>query len=212
MDTSLPRPRAIPSTYEFFKRAMDITGSLILLALFSPLLLGLTLIVKADSRGPLLHRRHVLGRNGQEFEAFKFRTMLINGTEILAEHPELSVALITHHKIKNDPRVTRSGQWMRKLSLDELPQLFNVLAGQMSLIGPRIITSIELPHYGSFADELLTVKPGLSGLWQLSGRSDLQYADRVRLDIQYIRTRSLRGDLRLIVRTPLAVIRGRGAY
>jgi lipopolysaccharide/colanic/teichoic acid biosynthesis glycosyltransferase len=212
MDTSLPVPRAIPTTYEFVKRAMDFTGSLILLSWLTPLVLVLALIVKVDSRGPVLHRRRVLGRGGQEFDAFKFRTMQINGPEILAAHPDLSAALILHHKIKSDPRVTRSGQWMRRLSLDELPQLFNVLLGQMSLIGPRMITRIELQHYGSFADELLSVKPGLSGLWQLSGRSDLNYIDRVQLDIQYIRTRSIRGDFRLTLQTPLAVIKGRGAY
>ncbi len=212
MDTSLPVPRAIPITYEFLKRAMDFTGSLILLLALIPLLLILSLVIKLDSHGSILHRRRVLGRNGTEFDAFKFRTMQLNSHELLAAQPELQAALEAEHKIKNDPRLTRSGRWLRKLSLDELPQLLNVLRGQMSLVGPRMIAPIELSNYGSFAAELLTVKPGLTGLWQLSGRSDLNYADRVQLDIRYIRTRSIWIDLRLLLKTPWAVITGRGAY
>ncbi|HZY45685.1 MAG TPA: sugar transferase [Anaerolineae bacterium] len=191
---------------------MDFTGSWILLLVLIPLLVILALIVKLDSHGPILHRRRVLGRNGTEFDAFKFRTMQLNGHELLAAQPELKAALAAEHKIKNDPRLTRSGRWLRKLSLDELPQLLNVLRGQMSLVGPRMIAPIELSNYGSFAAELLTVKPGLTGVWQLSGRSDLSYADRVQLDIRYIRTRSIWIDLRLLLKTPWVVITGRGAY
>jgi lipopolysaccharide/colanic/teichoic acid biosynthesis glycosyltransferase len=212
MDTSLPVPTETHFAYAFIKRAMDVIGSFFSLTLFSPIWLGLAVIVKLDSPGPILYRRRVLGRGGAQFDAFKFRTMVINGDEILAAQPQLQAALLDRHKLKDDPRVTRSGRWLRKLSLDEVPQLVNILLGQMSLVGPRMISPVELAQYGSLAAELLSVKPGLTGLWQTSGRSDLSYADRVQLDLRYIRTRSIWLDAWLLLKTPIAVIKGRGAY
>lgn len=191
---------------------MDRLLSLVALLLLAPVLLVLALIVRLDGPGPVLYRRRVLGRGGRQFDALKFRTMVVNGDAVLAGRPDLLRALAHDEKLKDDPRITRPGRWLRRLSLDELPQLFNVLAGQMSLVGPRMISPPELKRYGPFADELLTVRPALTGPWQISGRADLSYEDRVRLDISYIRTRSLWLDLKLLVLTIPAVLRGRGAY
>jgi lipopolysaccharide/colanic/teichoic acid biosynthesis glycosyltransferase len=197
---------------ETLKAMMDFSLTVIGLALISPLLLALAVIVKLDSRGPALYRRRVMGRGGTQFDAFKFRTMLVNGDAILAAHPELRAEWEREQKLKDDPRITRSGQWMRRLSLDELPQLFNVLGGQMSLVGPRMIAPVELARYGDDATELLTVKPGITGLWQVSGRSDLGYADRARLDMEYVRTRSFWLDLKLLLLTLPTVLMKKGAY
>jgi lipopolysaccharide/colanic/teichoic acid biosynthesis glycosyltransferase len=180
--------------------------------LISPLLILLALIVKLDSPGPVIYRRRVMGRGGTQFDAWKFRTMVINGDEILATHPDLKVKWERDQKLEDDPRVTRSGNWMRKLSLDELPQLFNVLCGQMSLVGPRMFAPVELVRYGDAVDEILSVKPGITGLWQVSGRSNLSYTDRARLDLEYARTRSVWMDLKLLLLTVPAVLQKRGAF
>ncbi len=180
--------------------------------LLSPLFAILGLIVRLDSRGPVLYRRRVLGRGGTEFDAFKFRTMYVDGDAILARRPDLAAIWAREQKLKDDPRVTRSGRWLRKFSLDELPQLFNVLRGEMSLVGPRMIAPVERSYYGEHVARLLTVKPGITGLWQVSGRSDLEREDRVRLDLKYVSDRSFWLDLKLILLTVPAVLRGRGAY
>jgi len=194
------------------KEILDRTVAFFGVLALSPLLAVLAVIVVLDSPGPALYRRRVLGRGGKPFDAFKFRSMLVNGDALVAADPSLKKQLEKDQKLKNDPRVTRSGRWMRKLSLDELPQLFNVLRGEMSLVGPRMISPPELSRYGQHADELLRVKPGITGLWQVSGRSDLPGDDRVKLDIAYVRSRSIGLDIRLLVQTIPAVLRGRGAY
>lgn len=194
------------------KGVLDLGLTLLGVIVLSPLLIALALIVRLDSPGPVVYRRRVLGRGKAQFDAFKFRTMHINGDEILARHPVLKAQLERDHKLADDPRITRSGRWLRKLSLDELPQLFNVLRGEMSLIGPRMISPPELARYGEFGDELLTVKPGISGLWQVSGRSNLAADDRVRLDLQYVRTRTIGMDVALLLKTLPAVLKSRGAY
>jgi lipopolysaccharide/colanic/teichoic acid biosynthesis glycosyltransferase len=178
----------------------------------SPLVLALALWVKFDSPGPIIYRRRVLGAGAREFDAFKFRTMHVNGDEILAQYPHLQEELRRNHKLKNDPRTTRVGRFLRKTSLDELPQLFNVLLGQMSLVGPRMISPPELEEYGKWGTNLLTVKPGITGLWQVSGRSDVSYEERVRLDMEYIRNYSVWLDLQILFQTLPAILRGRGAY
>jgi lipopolysaccharide/colanic/teichoic acid biosynthesis glycosyltransferase len=184
-------------------------GSIVLL----PFIALVGLLIKLDSAGPILYRRRVLGVGGQEFDAFKFRTMVINGDELLARHPELLAELKATHKLKVDPRITRVGHWLRRTSLDELPQFINVLLGQMSLVGPRMISPAEAEMYGRMKQNLLTVKPGLTGLWQVSGRSDLSYEERVRLDMHYIRNYSIWLDLQILFfQTLPAVFRGRGAY
>jgi lipopolysaccharide/colanic/teichoic acid biosynthesis glycosyltransferase len=194
------------------KTTLDFGLALASLILFSPFLLLLAVIVKLDSRGPIFHRRRVMGQGGSQLDAFKFRTMYVNGDQILNAYPDLKLQLERDHKLEIDPRVTKCGRWMRKLSLDELPQLFNVLLGQMSLVGPRMISPNEVSRYGEFARELLTVKPGLTGLWQVSGRSNLNPSDRVRLDLQFVRTRNILLDIKLLLMTIPVVIFGRGAY
>jgi lipopolysaccharide/colanic/teichoic acid biosynthesis glycosyltransferase len=210
--------RAIPESTPRFapggtsKRILDVLLSGVGLLVLSPLLLFLALIVRLDSRGPVFHRRRVMGRNGGQFDAFKFRSMYVDGDAILARHPELRESLARDHKLLKDPRVTRCGAWMRKLSLDELPQLYNVWLGEMSLVGPRMISPPELQRYGECAAELLSVRPGITGLWQVSGRSALSPEDRVRLDLTYVRTQSVGLDIALLLKTVPAVLRGRGAY
>ncbi|MCX7839986.1 MAG: sugar transferase [Anaerolineae bacterium] len=196
----------------FLKTLMDYTLTIVGLVCIAPILLLIAIAVKWSSPGPILYRRRVLGRGGREFDAFKFRTMYVNGDEILARYPELQAELQANHKLKNDPRVTPIGHFLRKYSLDELPQLFNVLLGQMSLVGPRMICPAEGAKYGKWKMNLLTVKPGITGLWQISGRSDVSYEERIRLDMHYIRNYSIWLDLMILFRTIPAVLRGRGAY
>jgi lipopolysaccharide/colanic/teichoic acid biosynthesis glycosyltransferase len=179
----------------------------------SPVMAAVALLVKLDSKGPALYRREVVGRRGRTFDAFKFRTMAVDGDDLLARRPDLRAELEANGKLRHDPRVTRVGRWLRRTSLDELPQLFNVLRGQMSLVGPRMITPAELREYGVDAPTLLGVKPGLTGLWQVSGRSNLPRTARVALDLEYARSYSFLRDLRILfLRTPGAVLRGRGAW
>ncbi len=195
-----------------FKAMIDYSAALFVVTAFSWLYLLLALLVRLDSPGPVLHRRRVVGVGGREFDAFKFRTMYVNGDEILAQHPELQAELKANHKLKDDPRITRVGKVLRKLSLDELPQIFNILLGQMSLVGPRMITPPEMEKYDKMRLNLLTVKPGITGLWQVSGRSDVSYEERVRLDMHYIRNYSVWLDLQLILQTIPVVLKGKGAY
>lgn len=182
------------------------------LILISPLLLLIAILIKLDSPGPVFHLRRVMGVNGREFNAYKFRTMYSDGDAILAKHPQLKDELVTNHKLKSDPRVTKVGGVLRRLSFDELPQLFNILKGDMSLVGPRMISPSEIEEYEKWDINLLTVRPGLTGLWQVSGRSDISYKERVRLDMHYIRNYSLWLDLQIIWRTIPVVIKGKGAY
>jgi lipopolysaccharide/colanic/teichoic acid biosynthesis glycosyltransferase len=153
-----------------------------------------------------------MGINGQQFDALKFRTMHVNGDQILSAYPDLHQELSQNHKLKNDPRITRIGMVLRKTSLDELPQVINVLQGKMSLVGPRIITPEEVGKYTKWDINLLTIRPGITGLWQVSGRSDVSYEERVRLDMHYIRNWSIWLDLKILFQTIPAVIHMRGAY
>jgi exopolysaccharide biosynthesis polyprenyl glycosylphosphotransferase len=193
------------------KRILDYGVAGMTLLVLSPLIVLLTVLVKTTSPGPVFHRRRVLGERGRPFDALKFRTMYVDGDAILARNPELLERLEEHGKLEDDPRITPVGRWLRRWSLDELPQLLNVIIGQMSLVGPRMITPEELRRFGHWRDNLITVKPGLTGLWQVSGRSNLEYSDRVRLDMYYIRTYSIWQDLEILFRTVPAVLRGVGA-
>jgi exopolysaccharide biosynthesis polyprenyl glycosylphosphotransferase len=197
----------------FIKTVLEYSLVIVSLLVLLPLLLILAVLIRLDSPGPAIHRRRVLGVSGRQFNAFKFRTMVTNGDDLLKGRPELVEHLLAHHKLKQDPRITRVGRWLRKYSLDELPQLFNVLLGQMSLVGPRMIAPEEAAKYGRHKLNLLTVKPGITGLWQVSGRSDLSYDERVRLDMCYVRNYSVWLDLQILfVQTLPAVFKGRGAY
>jgi exopolysaccharide biosynthesis polyprenyl glycosylphosphotransferase len=195
-----------------YKLALDYCLTIPGLILILPLLGAIALAIRLDSPGPVIHRRRVMGLNGRQFDAFKFRTMHVNGDEILNQHPELKAELARNHKLKNDPRITRVGRILRKFSLDELPQLFNVLRAEMSLVGPRMIAPPEMTQYNQWGINLLTVRPGLTGLWQVSGRSDVGYDDRVRLDMYYIRNWTIWLDLQILWQTFPAVLKARGAY
>jgi len=206
-------PRAQPrQSYEYFlKRVVDVLGAGVLVVLLSPLLLLLALRVWFSDGAPVIHRRRVIGWPG-EFDAYKFRTMRRDADAILAADPELREAFARDFKLKRDPRITPAGTWLRKYSLDELPQLANVLRGQMSLVGPRMITAPELAKYGPYQELLMKVKPGLTGYWQIRGRQDVSYDERVRMDVHYITHWSLGLDLRILLQTPARVFRGQGAY
>ena len=205
-------PVRLTGMENWFKLILDYSLTIPGVILISPILLLLALMVKLDSPGPVIHRRRVIGVNGQEFDAFKFRTMYINGNEILEAMPQMKAELEKNHKLKDDPRITRVGKFLRKFSLDELLQVFNVLNGTMSLVGPRMISPGEIEEYKKFNINLLTVKPGITGLWQVSGRSDITYEERVRLDMYYIRNWNIFLDLQLLLQTFPAVIKGKGAY
>jgi exopolysaccharide biosynthesis polyprenyl glycosylphosphotransferase len=194
------------------KFIFDYLLAVVSLTILAPFLLLISFCIKISSPGPVIHKRLVMGLNGKQFYALKFRTMVVNGDEVLDQHPELKSELQTNHKLKNDPRITSIGAFLRKYSLDELPQLFNVLKRDMSLVGPRMISPEEAPMYKQFVMNLLTVLPGITGLWQVSGRSDISYEERVRLDMYYVRNWSLWLDFQLVFQTIPAVLKARGAY
>ncbi len=198
------------------KAVMDYVGAVLSLIALSPLLAIIIIIMKRTDPGPIIYRRHVVGVGGKEFDAFKFRTMVVNGDEVLAEHlannPAARAEWDKYEKLKDDPRVTRIGNFLRKTSADELPQLINVLRGEMSLVGPRMITTDEVARYGQWNMNIHTVKPGITGLWQISGRSEVSYAERVRLDMHYIRNYSIWMDLQILFWTLPTVLLRRGAY
>ncbi|MCS5699693.1 sugar transferase [Cyanobium sp. FGCU-52] len=200
------------------KRSGDIVFSLAVLTLGSPVLLLLGLLVKLTSRGPVFYVQQRVGRGYRSFGCIKFRTMRRDADKVLsavlAQSPDLEEEFRNDFKLRNDPRITRLGKFLRRSSLDELPQFLNVLRGEMSVVGPRPIVRKELPRYGDRMDEVLAVRPGLTGLWQVSGRNNLSYEKRVKLDVRYARHRSLRMDLKIIARTFLVILdpRDRGAY
>ena len=198
------------------KTAIDYSMTLVGLAFALPLFVLIAIAIKLESNGPILHRRQVLGVGNKTFPAFKFRSMHVNADEILkeilAKDEALRKEFEANYKLKDDPRVTRVGSFLRRTSLDELPQLINVLRGEMSLIGPRMITQEEHERYGKLKMNLLTVKPGITGLWQVSGRSDVSYEERVMLDMYYIRNYSLWMDIHILLQTVPKVFRGSGAY
>jgi exopolysaccharide production protein ExoY len=197
------------------KRVLDIALVLIALPFLVILMLGLALLIKQGDKGPLLYGHRRIGFQGREFKCWKFRTMVVNGDEVLAQHlrenPADRIIWNTQRKLANDPRVTPIGRVLRKLSLDELPQLLNVLTGEMSLVGPRPVVEDELAHYGRTARFYLSSRPGLTGLWQVSGRSDTTYAERVRLDRFYVARWNLLHDMRIIAMTVPALVTSRGA-
>lgn len=209
------------------KRAIDITGSIAALTIFSPVFLIIPLLVKFSSKGPILFRQDRVGRYGENFTFLKFRTMYVNND--VSIHQEYIKKFICEqksyadekgngdktctYKIKDDPRITLVGRFLRKTSLDEFPQFINVLKGEMSLVGPRPPIPYELNNYDIWhRRRVLENKPGITGLWQVNGRSSTTFDEMVRLDLQYIRHWSLLLDLKIIVKTPFAVLNGRGAY
>lgn len=194
------------------KTALDYAGAILGLIAFAPLMIAIALLVRLDSPGPIFHRRRVLGQSGRRFDAFKFRTMVVDADRVLEADPELKRQFDSGYKLKADPRVTRIGNFLRKTSLDELPQLLNVLRGEMSLVGPRMIAPDEALRYGKWRLNLLTVRPGITGPWQVRGRSDITYEERIRLSMDYIRNYSIWRDLEIVLRTIPMVLARRGAY
>lgn len=200
------------SAYAITKRLIDIAGSGAGLLLLAPLFAIIALLIKTEDHGPVLHHREIVGEDGRRFYALKFRTMIPNADGYLLDHPNLLREYQTNIKLRRDPRITRTGAALRRTSLDELPQLVNVLRGQMSLVGPRMIHPSEEARYGDFATQRRTMRPGITGLWQVSGRQDVSYEQRIVLDQRYLRERSLWFDLAILLRTFIVVFRRQGAY
>lgn len=197
------------------KWQIDLVAACCLLVLLLPVFLAIAILVAMDG-GPIFYRHRRVGRGGRPFDCWKFRTMVLDADVCLAEylrfHPEAMVEWQSELKLARDPRVTSVGAMLRKLSLDELPQLWNVVIGDMSLVGPRPVTESELrDKYGSRARLVTTVKPGLTGLWQISGRNDIDYAQRIAMDISYVNSRNLALDLIILARTPRIIFAGTGA-
>jgi lipopolysaccharide/colanic/teichoic acid biosynthesis glycosyltransferase len=205
---TLPRHRSI---LRVAKRSLDLCIAGCCLVVFTPIMLAVAIVIKWQDRGPVLHRRRVVGAGGSEFDAFKFRSMIVDADQYLDRHPELRSEFGRNFKLKSDPRITAFGRWLRVTSVDELPQLINVLRGEMSIVGPRMITAKELEKYGKLADLLLTVRPGITGYWQVKGRQRTSYKERVQMDEYYITHWSLTFDLKILVKTVPAVLLRRGA-
>lgn len=205
---------ALPRTGLFMKRAVDIVGAGIGLLLLSPLLLTIAILVKSHDGGPVLFRQERVGLAGSTFQMLKFRSMRIDAEAVLArlqrEQEDAGNAVL--FKMKKDPRVTPVGRVLRRYSLDELPQLWNVFVGSMSLVGPRPPLEREVAQYEDHVHRRFHVKPGITGLWQVSGRSNLSWEDSVRLDLYYVENWSLTGDVIILARTLRAVVAGEGAY
>jgi len=204
------------SFYRVGKRSFDVVGALVLLLLTLPIFALVALLVTVEG-GPVFYVHQRIGRGGKPFGCLKFRTMRVDGDRILQALLESSPSARreweTSHKLRNDPRITRIGTFLRPYSLDELPQLFNVLRGEMSLVGPRPVVSSELDRfYGSMAAAYLSVRPGITGPWQVSGRSSVHYERRVALDIAYAVNHSFAGDIIILGRTVGAVLSRRGAH
>jgi Undecaprenyl-phosphate galactose phosphotransferase WbaP len=198
------------------KRALDLMASISLIVLLAPLFAVIAMAIKFTSKGPVLYRHMRHGRNGTVFSAIKFRTMVSDADTVLADylmaHPEHLLEWQRDQKLKADPRITAVGKWLRRSSLDELPQLINVLVGQMSLVGPRPIVGDEIPKYGRGYDLYTRVLPGITGLWQVSGRNNTTYDERVALDEYYVHNWSVWLDLYILVRTIRTVVTGDGAF
>jgi lipopolysaccharide/colanic/teichoic acid biosynthesis glycosyltransferase len=209
--------------YEFSKRAMDIVFALILIIIFSPVILIVSIAIKLDSNGPILaDTPQRVGKAGKGFKMYKFRSMIQNAHVLLRNHPQYSELFEKYkknsYKLKKDPRITTVGHFIRKHSIDEVPQFFNILKGDMSLVGPRAYYPDELieqqkkyPQTKEAVKVVLSIKPGVTGYWQVSGRSAINFDKRIEMDATYVRKRSIIYDLWIILKTPWAMISGRGA-
>jgi exopolysaccharide biosynthesis polyprenyl glycosylphosphotransferase len=206
------RRTGISALQQTMKRAMDFAGSLVLIALLSPLLIGIALWIRTDSKGPAIFKQMRAGRDGKPFVCWKFRTMVADAEQQLPELEHLSEGPGLLFKLKEDPRVTKTGKWLRRYSLDELGQLMNVLRGEMSLVGPRPALPSEVEQYDDWVRNRLRVKPGMTGLWQVSGRAETSFADYIRYDLFYIQNWSLSLDLWILWRTFRAVLSTEGAH
>ncbi len=209
--------------YEILKRLIDIVFSLILIVIFSPIIIIVAIAIKLDSKGPILaDTPERVGKNGKLFKMYKFRSMIENAHELLRENPKFAELYRDYkkgsYKLKDDPRITNVGHFIRKHSLDEVPQFFNILKGDMSLVGPRAYYPDELrdqqmryPETRESVKIVLSVRPGVTGYWQVSGRSEINFDKRIKMDAEYVKKRSVLYDLSIISKTPGAMISGKGA-
>lgn len=209
--------------YETFKRLLDIVLSLILLVLFLPIMIIVAICIKLDSKGPIFaDTPERIGMEGKPFKMYKLRSMIQNAHEMLREDPNFHDLYEQYkkgsYKLKDDPRITKIGKFIRKHSLDEVPQLFNVLKGDMSIVGPRAYYPDELrdqqkkyPQTQNSVKIVLSVRPGITGYWQVSGRSEINFDKRIEMDAEYVKKRSIMQDFNLIFKTPWAMIYGKGA-
>jgi lipopolysaccharide/colanic/teichoic acid biosynthesis glycosyltransferase len=198
--------------YEAFKRTMDITIALLILLLLLPVIPVIVLLIKLDSPGPILFRQRRVGRDGKEFDFFKFRSMHLGAENVIGVLRPLSSVDGPVFKLREDPRVTGVGRFLRRSSLDELPQLLNVLKGEMSIVGPRPNLPSEVSHYLPWQRRRLDVTPGITCFWQIAGRSHIGFQEWMRLDLEYIRKRSIATDIKIMLKTIPAVIARKGAY
>ena len=200
------------------KRLFDIVFSLFVLVVFAPLYLVLALIIAGTSSGSVFYIQERVGQNYQRFGCIKFRTMIPDADrllqEMMAESAELRQEFSENFKLKSDPRITKIGKFLRSTNLDEFPQFLNVLKGEMSIVGPRPLVPEEIERYGKQIDRVLTIRPGITGLWQVSGRNDIPYEQRIRIDVSYVKRRNFWLDLRIVFKTVLLTImpKNNGAY
>ena len=213
------RNNRVPSglfRYRVLKRSLDIVAVLVAAPVLVPLFFVVACLVVLSSPGPVFYSHRRIRQNGAFFSMWKFRTMCVNSAEVLeeylTEHPEARAEWNKCHKLRHDPRVTRVGLFLRRYSIDELPQIWNVLTGQMSLVGPRPIVAAEVEKYKDSFSFYCRVKPGLTGIWQISGRSELTYDQRVALDREYVERWSLRKDLKILLKTFPSVVNQDGAF
>lgn len=203
-------------TNKILKRCFDVSLSIIGLIFITPILLVIALLIYLDSPGPLIFAHKRVGKNGQPFYCYKFRSMIMNSQEVLEDHLQQNPAARAEweqdFKLRDDPRITKLGKFIRKTSIDELPQLFNVIKGEMSLVGPRPIIHKEIPKYGEYINDYCLTHPGITGYWQVSGRNDVDYDSRVRMDSWYVRNWSVWLDIVLLIKTVNVVLARKGAY
>lgn len=198
------------------KRALDISIAISALVFLIPFIVSAAIMVRLADGGPALFSQERIGLGGQPFRCYKFRSMITNSQElldqVLATDPVAAAEWAADQKLRNDPRITKIGAFLRKTSLDELPQLVNVIRGEMSIVGPRPIIQAEIPRYGGAFKDYTSVRPGLTGLWQVSGRNDTTYPQRVAMDKHYARTNTVLGDIGIILRTIPVMLSSRGAF
>jgi undecaprenyl-phosphate galactose phosphotransferase len=199
------------------KRIFDVLFSLLIITFLSPIYLLIAFIIRLTSKGNIIFVQERIGRGGYSFKCFKFRTMYPDAETrlhtLLDKHPNLKLEWTYHHKLKNDPRITPVGAFLRKTSLDELPQFWNVLKGDLSVVGPRPAVHEEIvKHYGMKAAKILSIRPGITGIWQVSGRNDVPYPTRIKMDEKYVDHHSISLDIKLIFKTIPKMINTKGAY
>lgn len=198
--------------YKVVKRITDIIGGIIGLILLSPVFLILAICIKIDSKGPVIFAHKRIGKNGKEFNMYKFRSMYKNAEEMIENfNEEQKIEWQENFKLENDPRITKVGKFLRKTSLDELPQIVNIIKGDLSIIGPRPIVDEELKKYGDNKEKFLSITPGLTGYWQANGRSNTSYEERMQMELYYIDNQSLLLDIKIFFKTIVSVIKKEGA-